>query len=268
MENNFVHRDPWRSFGRYTQARIALGRAGSAIPTKEHLALQLAEARARDAVNAELDVAGLAGKIHASLDLDVLLVKSRVRERKEYLMRPDLGRRLDEASIARLDEVRSAGYDVVFVTADGLSAPAVDRQAEPFLRAVLPFVREAGWTAAPIIVAEQGRVALADEIGELLNAKMSVILIGERPGLTYPTSMGIYFTYGPRLGLTDERRNCISNVHNAGLSLPAAARKLFYLMSRAVEMEISGIELKDETAFEIRSSVRHDRLPGIKANDD
>ena len=183
-------------------------------------------------------------------------------------MRPDLGRRLDEASIARLDEVRSAGYDVVFVTADGLSAPAVDRQAEPFLRAVLPFVREAGWTAAPIIVAEQGRVALADEIGELLNAKMSVILIGERPGLTYPTSMGIYFTYGPRLGLTDERRNCISNVHNAGLSLPAAARKLFYLMSRAVEMEISGIELKDETAFEIRSSVRHDRLPGIKANDD
>ncbi len=176
-----------------------------------------------------------------------LLLHSAAHDRNHYLQRPDLGRRLVEASVQQLRDVAQAGgVDVAIVVADGLSALAVHRHAAPLIARLTDDIRAEGWSMAPIVLVEQGRVAVADEVGERLGARMSVILIGERPGLSSPDSLGLYFTYAPKIGLTDAARNCISNVRPEGLSTPMAAHKLLYLMREAWRRQLSGVQLKEE----------------------
>jgi ethanolamine ammonia-lyase small subunit len=238
--------DPWGKLRQYTSARIALGRAGTSLPTKPHLEFQLAHARARDAVHHELDAAAFAETLR-SRGLDTVLLHSAAEGRPMYLQRPDKGRRLDAESRSRLEALPrpSKPYDVVFVIGDGLSALAIEENAAPFLDAMLPTLRE-GWHVAPLCIVKEARVAVGDEVGEVLGAKMVVVLIGERPGLSSPDSMGIYMTLNPRVGLTDESRNCISNVRPQGLVYEHAAYKLHYLMTEARRRGVSGVSLKDE----------------------
>lgn len=238
--------EPWAVLRRLSAARIALGRAGVSQPTRHHLAFQLDQARARDAVLAPLDVAALAGQLTA-LGYPPLLMRSAAGERQTYLQRPDLGRRLDAASAARLAAAGTAGAppDIALIIADGLSAPAVQRHAVPLLQALLPHV-PAAWRLAPLVVVEQGRVAISDEIGALLRARLALILLGERPGLSAPDSLGAYLTWGPRIGNTDAGRNCVSNIRSGGLSYAAAAHKLHYLIGQALTRQLSGVALKDE----------------------
>ncbi|HZP09639.1 ethanolamine ammonia-lyase subunit EutC [Methyloceanibacter sp.] len=243
---DIVVADPWTKLRDYTSARIALGRAGTSLPTKPHLEFQLAHARARDAVHRELDAEAFAETLRAR-GLETVVLHSAAEGRPMYLQRPDKGRRLDAASRKRLEELQrpQKPYDVAFVIGDGLSAFAIEENAAAFLDAVLPTLKD-DWNIAPLSVVKEARVAIGDEIGEVLGAKMVVILIGERPGLSSPDSLGIYMTLGPRIGLTDEARNCISNVRPQGLGYKEAAYKLRYLMTEARRRGISGVNLKDE----------------------
>lgn len=238
--------DPWSLLRRHTTARIGLGRAGTSQPTRHHLAFQLDQARARDAVLTPLDIASLQDEL-AALGRPPIMLRSAAGERRTYLQRPDLGRRLDGESAARLAALRAPGEppDIALIIADGLSAPAVQRHALPLLQALLPQL-PAAWRLAPLSLVEQGRVAISDEIGALLRARLAVILIGERPGLSSPDSLGVYLTYAPRIGNTDAGRNCLSNIRAAGLSYAAAAHKLRYLMGQALARQLSGVDLKDE----------------------
>ena len=213
----------------FTPARVALGRTGHSLPTVELLRFRLDHARARDAVYEPLDP--------ASLGIPHILLRSAAPDRATYLRRPDLGRRLCAES--RLDR---ADYDAAIVIADGLSAPAVHRHAMPLLDALLP--KLADWKVAPLCVALQARVAIGDEIGARLGARLVVVLIGERPGLTSPDSLGIYVTWDPRPGRTDAERNCISNVRSEGLSFAAAAEMLFMLMNTARQRRLTGVALQ------------------------
>ena len=215
----------------FTPARVAMGRTGHSIPTSELLRFRLDHARARDAVYEPLDP--------ASLGLPHLLLHSAAPDRTAFLLRPDLGRRLDEPSRARLEK---GDYDAAIVIADGLSAPAVHHHAMPLVAALAPLL--ADWRLAPLTVVLQGRVAIGDEVGECLGARLSVVLIGERPGLTSPDSLGIYLTWDPHPGRTDAQRNCISNVRTEGLSYAAAAGTLHFLMKAARLRRLSGVELK------------------------
>jgi len=214
----------------FTMARVALGRAGNSVPVREMLAFQLAHARARDAVYYPFDAAGMAAR------LDGICVRSQARDRAEYLRRPDLGRRLDAESRARLESLKA---DTVYVVCDGLSALAVERNACELV-ALLP--------PAQVVVCEQGRVAIGDEIGELLGASLAIVLIGERPGLSAADSMGVYLTWGPRSGRTDAERNCISNIRPEGLSAGAAAELLGFLMTEARARRLSGVQLKAQSS--------------------
>ena len=207
----------------FTPARVGLGRAGNSLPTRDLLDFQLAHARARDAVHAKLEP--------ASLLLEGVQVASAAPDRTTYLRRPDLGRKLNAASRAELAQA-SGQFDAVFIVADGLSALAVHRHAKPLLESVLP--RLQGWHLAPIVIAEQARVAIGDEIGQLLEARLAVVLIGERPGLSSPDSLGVYLTWDPRPGRTDAERKCISNIRTEGLSYQAAADQLVFLVGHAL----------------------------------
>ncbi len=210
----------------FTPARVALGRAGHSLPTRELLRFRLDHARARDAVYEELDP--------ASLGIPHVLLRSAAPDRATYLRRPDLGRQLAPgATLERGD------YDAAIVIADGLSAPAVHHHAAPLLRALLPLMED--WRLAPLTVVLQGRVAVGDEIGERLGARQVAVLIGERPGLTSPDSLGIYLTWDPRPGRTDAERNCISNVRTEGLSYEIAARQLCLLMGAARVRKLTGV---------------------------
>ena len=240
--------NPWLELRRLTPARIALGRTGTSMPTQAQLDFQFAHAQARDAVHLPFDHAGLSSQF-AELGRDSLLVHSAASDRHSYLQRPDLGRKLNDASAQQLRDYAQAntgGFDVVVVVADGLSALAVHRHTVPFLARMQEHFSTEGWRLSPVVLLEQGRVAIADEIGELLGAKMVVMLIGERPGLSSPDSLGLYFTYGPKVGLTDAYRNCISNVRLEGLSYGMAAHRLAYLMREACRRQLSGVNLKDE----------------------
>lgn len=242
--------DPWQALRRFTAARIALGHRGVSQPTAVQLEFQLAHARARDAVHQPFDAAALAQALETAWAdaLKPLLLHSAAENRHVYLQRPDLGRKLDAASRANLaPRPGEQPYDLAVVVADGLSATAVAQHAAPLLEALRAMFVNENWTLAPVAVVEQGRVAIGDEVGELLGARMVVVLIGERPGLSSPDSMGIYLTWAPRVGLTDESRNCISNVRPAGLSYRDAAARLHYLMTEARRRELTGIALKDET---------------------
>jgi ethanolamine ammonia-lyase small subunit len=254
--------NPWQALRRYTDARIALGRSGVSQPTTAQLAFQLAHAQARDAVHLALDAVRLRHTLMKELQLTdepPRILHSAASNRQAYLQRPDLGRRLDPQARALL---QAGGRDLAIVLADGLSALAIERNALPFLRALLPRIAQEGWTLAPLTIVEQGRVAVGDEVGELLGAKAVLVLIGERPGLSSPDSMGLYLTWAPRVGLTDERRNCISNVRAAGLQHEAAAARLHDLLAQAMQRRLTGVALKDESANDsaLRASDRTDFL--------
>jgi ethanolamine ammonia-lyase small subunit len=235
---------PWDALRRFTNARIALGRAGSSLPTAPLLAFNLSHAQARDAVHQPLDVNALHAALRAA-GFSTLDAESAAPDRDHYLRRPDLGRQLNDESTARLRAHEDKDFDVIFVVADGLSAYAATRHAMPLLarmRSKLDGVR-----VGPVVVARQARVALGDGIGELLRARIVVMLIGERPGLSSPDSLGVYLTYEPRVGRSDAERNCISNVRPEGLPYEAAAFKLHYLLNEAVRLKLTGVKLKDDS---------------------
>ena len=234
--------NPWRRLRAFTDARIGQGRAGVSLPTAELLAFQMAHAQARDAVHQPLDVARLVADLDRIPGLaPAIVVTSRAGDRAAYLQQPDKGRRLAEG--ATLPET---GPDLALVIADGLSARAVQDHAAAMVAALvtaLPDVR----LSAPVIVT-QGRVAVGDDVGARLGAAAVLVLVGERPGLSSPDSLGLYYTYAPQVGLTDARRNCISNVRPAGLSFPQAAARLAYLHAQAQQLATSGVALKDRSA--------------------
>jgi ethanolamine ammonia-lyase small subunit len=223
----------------YTPARIALERRGVSLATRPLLDFQLAHARARDAVHAAIDVRMLCDELHRC-GLPALALESQAKDRLTYLRRPDLGRALSADSAALLTP---GEYDAVFVLADGLSALAVERHAVQLLRAVLPLI--AGWRLAPVCVVEQGRVAIGDAIGEALHARLAVVLIGERPGLSSPDSLGVYITWEPRRGRKDAERNCISNIREEGLGYAPAAARLQHYMKESSRLQLTGLGLKD-----------------------
>jgi ethanolamine ammonia-lyase small subunit len=245
-----VVQDGWIRLRQVTKARIALGRAGGSLPTAPLLDFQLAHARARDAVHLEFDAGGLQRQLEEQ-SYSVLRVHSAAGDRISYLQRPDLGRRLDEWSRETLREwLQACGencYDAAFVIADGLSALAVHEHAAAVLTLAARELTREGWRLTPVVVAEQSRVALGDEIGALLGAEQVAILLGERPGLSSADSLGIYLTYAPRVGRTDGERNCISNIHGGGLTHEEAAGKLVYLMKEARRLQMSGVALRDDS---------------------
>jgi ethanolamine ammonia-lyase small subunit len=236
VEMSLAAREALRS---YTPARIGLERAGVSLATAPLLDFQLAHARARDAVHAAIDVRMLCDELRRS-GLSALALESKANDRGTYLRRPDLGRTLSANSAALLTP---GEYDVVFVIADGLSALAAERHALRLVREVLPGIP--GWRLAPVCVVEQGRVAVGDAIGEALHAPLAVVLIGERPGLSSPDSLGAYITWEPRTGRKDAERNCISNIRDEGLSYAAAAARLHYYMQEASRRHMTGLGIKD-----------------------
>jgi len=230
-----VTTDDWPELRAHTPARLALGRAGAALPTRAVLAFGLAHAQARDAVHAALDAPALAAALRAEGWAEPVIVNSRAATRSAYLARPDWGRRLAADSV-----LPSVGpVDLVLVLSDGLSAIAVQRHAVPLLAALRPPLE--GLALAPPVIALQARVALADEIGERLGAKLALSLIGERPGLSSPDSLGAYLTFAPRVGLTDAARACVSNIRPEGLGYAAAARELAGLIRTALATQRTGV---------------------------
>jgi ethanolamine ammonia-lyase small subunit len=229
----------WRDLRKYTPARVALGCAGAGLPTAAHLQFQADHAAARDAVHAELDVQQLQADLRAA-GLSSTAVRSACPDRATYLRRPDLGRALDPSDHAALAATPAPG--LLFVVCDGLSACAVQRHAAPLLALVLPSVEPAGH----IFIARQGRVALGDAIGKALGAEAVAVLIGERPGLSSPDSLGVYLTWAPRIGRTDAERNCLSNIRPQGLPIQDAAAKLIWLVNEMRRRRLTGVALKDE----------------------
>jgi ethanolamine ammonia-lyase small subunit len=237
--------DPWAGLKKFTAARIALGRTGTAEPLHAMLQFRLAHAHARDAVYATLEQQALLDALQ-HLQQPCFVLHSEAANRHEYLQYPHRGRQLNASSVEQLKAFNSTGYDICIAMADGLSATAINTHAIPVLKKVLPLIDKAGLSLAPVCLAEQGRVAIGDEIGWLLKAKLVVILIGERPGLSSPDSLGAYLTFRPQPGLTDESRNCISNIRPEGLHYDLAAQKLFFLIRESLRLQISGVGLKDD----------------------
>lgn len=243
--DNFEHsfeKNTWNFLHEFTQARIAIGRAGTSLPTHFLLDFRLAHAKARDAVYSNLDKTKISQDL--KVNLPILELHTKVDDRLNYLKNPNLGRRLATPSVDKL--AISGDFDIVFVVADGLSATAVNAHAAYLLNRVIPYLQAKKWEVAPICLVEQGRVACADEIAESLKAKIAVMLIGERPGLSAADSMGIYITFEPKVGFTDERRNCISNIRPEGLDYEKATQKLIYLLETINARQLSGVHLKDE----------------------
>ncbi|WP_321276874.1 ethanolamine ammonia-lyase subunit EutC [Thiomicrorhabdus indica] len=263
--------NPWRVLQKFTQARIGIGRAGISIPTQEHLAFQLSHAQAKDAVHQSLDIEllikDLASLSTQKLPEEIKVVQSQVHDRFEYLQRPDLGRRLSQESCNRLAEYsaknKAMACDLAIAVVDGLSSKAVQQNTLPFLQALQAFLQQDAqldWSLAPITIVKQGRVAIGDEIGEVFNAKAMLVLIGERPGLSSPDSLGLYLTWHPQVGLTDAYRNCISNIRPDGLSYEEAAKRTLFLLQESRRLKLSGVKLKDrsdenliEQSFDSRS---------------
>ncbi|MBL0689514.1 MAG: ethanolamine ammonia-lyase subunit EutC [Pseudoalteromonas sp.] len=266
---NVVH-NPWRDLRQFTDARIGLGRAGISLPTSEMLAFQLSHAQARDAVNFPLDINEMKAKLATvnAANARVLHLHSQAVDRVTYLQRPDLGRKLNEHSrqllldfVAEQQQSTQEKYDLAIVVADGLSSLAVQKNAAPFITELLSQLSvNKPLTFAPITLVEQGRVAIGDDIGELLNAQIVMVLIGERPGLSSPDSLGLYLTWEPKTGLNDSLRNCISNIRPAGLSYIDAAKRAAYLLNEAKTLKLTGVNLKDRTqddVIEHQQSSRH-----------
>ncbi|MDA7416985.1 ethanolamine ammonia-lyase subunit EutC [Xenophilus arseniciresistens] len=248
-----IHADPWDDLRAYTAARLALGRAGASLPTTELLRFGFAHAQARDAVHLPLEARALADALAAD-GLPTLQVHSAAPDRAAYLLRPDLGRRLDDASVQRLRDAAGpdpvAGCDLLLVAGDGLSSLAVARHAQPLIAAIRAS-RPADWTLGPVVIAQQARVALADEVGALLGARLVAMLIGERPGLSSPDSLGLYLTWKPAVGCHDAQRNCISNIRADGLRPEAAAARFWWLAQEARRLQLTGVGLKDRSEGEL-----------------
>ncbi len=240
-------RSAWARLRAVTPARIGLTRAGSSVATADHLAFRLAHARARDAVHESLDAEALLDELRAR-NLQTLHLRSAAGNRDTYLVRPDLGRRLDDSSGAQLGRL-PGGYDFVLVLADGLSARAVGRHALPLLDLMLPEFERLHWHGGPIAIVEQGRVAIGDDIAHRLNAALVIVLIGERPGLSAPDSLGVYITWAPAPGRTDAERNCISNIHADGMRYDDAAARLLHVCTEARRRKLTGVALKDEKSL-------------------
>lgn len=234
----------------HTPARVALGRTGHSLPTRRLLEFNLDHARARDAVHSIFDLEKVAYELE-KIGLPSVRLRSQAADRQEYLLRPDYGRGLHQDSSRKIREMNQLANDLCIVIADGLSAVAVNTHAAEVVRLLLPKIRAANWRLAPVVLVEQGRVAIADEIGEGLRSEMTLILIGERPGLTSPHSLGAYLTHGPRASLTDERRNCVSNIRPDGLPYERAAEKIFYLLQEMKTHRLSGVGLKDYGTFAV-----------------
>ncbi|WP_026959323.1 MULTISPECIES: ethanolamine ammonia-lyase subunit EutC [Aliagarivorans] len=275
QDESVVTESRWQSLKQFTSARIALGRTGTSIPTGELLDFQLDHARAIDAVHRALDVATLNQQLVASHSLShvittpPLLVQSKASDRMVYLQRPDLGRQLSEACWQQLCDARAEyhhqeqrqeqhkgqhqgqqEYDLAIVVADGLSSTAIQKHALPVIERLVEKLSGDDahtWSLAPITIVTQGRVAVGDDVGECLNAKITLIMIGERPGLTSPDSMGIYLTWAPKRGAKDSSRNCISNIRPEGLPYEEAAHKAHYLLSESMKLQLTGIGLKDRS---------------------
>ena len=238
--SDLIDLDPFRRFRAVTRARIGIGRTGDAIPTKAVLDFQLAHARARDAVHGAVDFNQLAEALQPH---PTFRMRSRAGDRMTYLSRPDLGRQLDLASVV---DAPDGPFDVAFVIADGLSASAVEHHATAVVARCLDLLTSLSF--APVILAEQARVAFGDEAALVVGAKIVVVLIGERPGLTTPSSLGAYITYGPRKGRLDSERNCISNIHRDGLSHEAAAQKIAWIVKEAARLKLTGVDLKENAS--------------------
>ena len=243
--------DPWANLKQFTDARIGLGRSGSAMPTREVLNFALSHAMARDAVTTPIDWTPIETGL-ADLGLSTLRVASAANDRSEYLRRPDLGRKLSDHSreaLVRASELEAERPDLVVVVGDGLSSMAISANTVQYLKALLPHVVKAGWRLSPVLLADDARVALGDEAGEILGGKAVLVLIGERPGLSSPDSLGIYLTFSPRVGIKDADRNCISNIRPRGLSYEEGAFKTAWLLREAFRRGLTGVNLKDESQF-------------------
>lgn len=256
-----VQSNPWQNLRQYTDARIALGRVGGSIPTQAHLAFQADHAKARDAVHLPLDYELLGKKLQV-FGLPIMTLESCVDTREMYLQRPDLGRSLSKESIGKLtsysekktvENRKNANnghdfhYDVAITITEGLSSFAITENIENMLASLLSKLNLLGFTIAPLSIVKQGRVAVADDVGFYLKARMSIILVGERPGLSSPDSLGIYFTFDPEPGCPDSKRNCLSNIRRRGMHHTQAAERLAYLLKEAEQRGYSGVDLKDET---------------------
>jgi ethanolamine ammonia-lyase small subunit len=250
---------------RFTDARIGLGRAGPALPIREVLKLAMAHAQARDAVTTPIDWAPIE-KALASLELETVRIESAAGDRDTYLRRPDLGRRLSASARQRLAAISGRSPDLLILVGDGLSSTGVAANAVPMLAAFVALARKSGWTLAPVLLAGQARVALGDDAGEHLSARAVLVLIGERPGLSSPDSLGAYLTWAPRVGRKDGERNCISNIRRGGLSAEEAAFKAHWLLREAFRREITGVGLKDESTYllEPREASRPLPRPKVK----
>ncbi|MDW6094175.1 ethanolamine ammonia-lyase subunit EutC [Vibrio rhizosphaerae] len=256
VAETYVHHDPWEKLRQFTHARIGIGRAGTSIPTQALLQFQLSHAQAIDAVHVPLDVPALCHQFEAeplfSSYLPAFRLHSQAQHRMAYLQRPDYGRCLNEAAIYQLQQYQQpeAGFDLAIVIADGLSSYAITHHAAPFLTHLLHQLHDdpnQNWQIAPLCIVEQGRVAVGDDVGAALNAREVLVLIGERPGLSSPDSMGLYLTWHPHRGTEDSLRNCISNVRPEGLDYQQAAHKCFYLLQESRRLHQTGVGLKDRS---------------------
>lgn len=236
----------WSSLRRWTPARVALGRAGGSLPTAALLDFRLAHARARDALLRPLDEERLLRSLETAAVSPVLRLQSAATTLEEFLRRPDLGRQLAPESVERLKSARLPPPDLVILVSEGLSTLAVETHAAAVLQELLPALRTDGWQAAPVCLVRRSRVALQDQVGELLGARFALILLGERPGLISPDSLGAYLVHQPRRGNTDVQRNCVSNISAVGFRPAAAAAKLRWLLGEARRRGLTGVELKDE----------------------
>ncbi len=235
----------WSALRRFTPARVALGRAGGSVPTAALLEFRLAHARARDALLRPLEETMLGAALEEASGLPVLRLHTAARDLDEYLLRPDLGRCLAPESVEVLRPHADTG-DLVVLVSEGLSTLAVETHAANVVRHLLPLLHRDAWRLAPICFARRARVALQDHVGEILSAPFALILLGERPGLVSPDSLGAYLVRDPRRGNTDARRNCVSNISAHGLTAGQAAARLHWLLTEARRRGISGVELKDE----------------------
>ncbi len=259
-DEHSVIQSPLKQLKEYTGARVALGRCGSSLTTGDLLDFKLCHARARDAVHIPLDFDKISAEISAAAGTDIIYLESMAEGRDEYLRRPDFGRRLSERSIRIMNTLKEE-FDISISVADGLSSMAIDKNSVQFLSMLLPSLRKQ-YTVAPVALVRHGRVAIADEIAHAFHAKLAIILIGERPGLKSPDSMGLYMTYAPEPGTTDERRNCISNIRPGGLSCSAGVSKLLYLINESMSKKLSGVELKDEQDLPLMDS-SEERIIGL-----
>ncbi|NKL20967.1 ethanolamine ammonia-lyase subunit EutC [Rhizobium leguminosarum] len=229
-------RDPFARFRNATRARIGLGRAGDALPTSAILDFQLAHARARDAVHGQVDFVALAKQL---APVATVHIRSRAKDRTIYLARPDLGRQTDASDLPSPGD----RYDIAFIIADGLSASAVEHHAVPLFQACMK--RLGDFSIAPVILGEQARVAFGDEAAAAFGAEVAIVLIGERPGLSVPDSLGAYITFRPQSGRRDSERNCISNIHADGLGYEVAADKIVWIVREALRLQLTGVDLKE-----------------------